>query len=178
MRKLAISILTVICLLTFTLPFAVHANGPIPPFIQSCDEYGSAKNVFNLSEKVYAHGDMFPILRTYDLYVVNNVTWTNGMTIPARVSGTATSISSSDMGDIPITVVWSNPMAIGSYDIVVDVNGNGKYDQGIDVMGENDVVKADFVIIPELSSFVIMLLFMIVSALSATILRKTKHSIR
>lgn len=171
-----IFIFAVVWLSILATPFSAHANGQIEYYIQSCDENGSVKDVFNLSETVYVRGDMFPLLRTYDLYVVNNVTWTDDMTIPARVSGTATNISSSEFGDIPITVAWSNLTATGAYDIIVDVNGNGKYDQGTDALDDNDIVTAGFMIIPEFSSSVIMLLFIIASALSATILRK-KYSI-
>lgn len=38
----------------------------------------------------------------------------------------------------------------GKYDIVVDVNGNGKYDSGIDAIDSDDVqISGGFLVIPE-----------------------------
>jgi hypothetical protein len=39
----------------------------------------------------------------------------------------------------------------GKYDIIVDVNMNGRYDQGVDAIDDNDIkVTAGFFVIPEI----------------------------
>jgi len=83
--------------------------------------------------------------------LVEDVTWVDGMAIPPRVPGTATSISSDASGDIPTTLLWSNPLVAGKYDIVVDVNGDGLYYADTDALDDNDIeVTAGFFVVPEL----------------------------
>ncbi len=144
------------------------------PLIESCGSSGVEKNSFNLYEDVRANGEGFLPNATYDFYVVNDVaTWINGMPIPARVSGTATSITSdSDGAVLPITV-WSDPSTVGAYDMLVDTNKNGFYDEGVDALDSNDVeVTAGFVI-PEFSALSILLLFQL--AVFAVLIFAKKH---
>jgi hypothetical protein len=119
----------------------------ISPTIESCDSAGAKKDSFNPSETVYAYGSGYAPSTVYSLYVVPDVTWTNGMAI----LGTAISVSSDSSGNIPPTTVMSPPLTPGKYDIVVDVNGNGVYDAGVDALDDNDIqVTAGFLVIPEL----------------------------
>lgn len=88
--------------------------------------------------------------RTYNVYVVNETTWVDGMTIPGRVQGTATSVSSDSSGNIKPIVVWSKPLTSGNYDILVDFNGNGKYDAGVDALYSSKImVTSGYSFIPE-----------------------------
>jgi hypothetical protein len=85
--------------------------------------------------------------------------WTDGLLIPARMPGSDSSITSDTNGNVLPVTVWSDPSTVGSYDIIVDVNKNGRYDEGIDALDNNDIeVTAGFVI-PEFSSFTALLLF-------------------
>lgn len=129
------------------------------PLIESCNSSGTEKNNFYLYEDVRANGSGFLPNATCDFYVVNDVeVWTDGMLFPARVSGTATSISSGADGSVLPVIVWSDPPTEGSYDMIVDVNMNGFYDEGIDALDSNDVeVTAGFVI-PEFPALSILLL--------------------
>ena len=133
-----------------------------PPSIESCSGTGEPKDNFNLHEDVHVNGSGFLPNATYDFYVVSDVvTWTDGMLIPARESGTATMITSDADGNVLPVTVWSDPSTVGAYDIVVDVNGNGSYDEGIDTLDNDDVeVTAGFVI-PELSSLIALLALML-----------------
>jgi len=104
---------------------------------------------------VYVMGDYYDPSTTYQVYIVLDTTWVNGMTIPARVPGTSTSITSSPWGTLGIPSpqrVWMVPLTPGAYDIVIDVNGNGVYDEGVDALDDNDVGSAGFIVTP---SFVI-----------------------
>lgn len=139
-------------------PYAL--DDPIPDFsdpqvlhvtIESCDSAGSKKDTFHLAEDVYVTGRGYSPSATYDIYVVEDVVaWTDGMTIPSRVSGTATSVFSDASGAISATLVWSDPLVIGKYDIVVDVDSDGVYDEGTDALDDSDIeVTAGFNVIPE-----------------------------
>lgn len=116
------------------------------PTIESCDSTGTKKDSFDPSDTVYANGDGYCPSTTYDLYVVPDTMWTDGMAIP----GTSISVSSDSLGNIPPTAVMSSPLTPGKYDIVVDVNGNGVYDADIDALDDNDIqVTGGFLVIPE-----------------------------
>ena len=121
------------------------------PTIESCDLTGTTKDTFAITDNVYLIGDGFSPSTTYDLYIVRDVaSWTDGTPIPTRVFDTATTVSSDADGNVPATLVWSELLVLGKYDIVVDVNGNGVYDEGADVLDDNDVeVTAGLNVIPE-----------------------------
>ena len=90
------------------------------------------------------------------------------MVIPSRVSGTVITVSSDAIGDIPATLVWGDPLVVGKYDIVVDVNGNGMYDEGIDALDDSDIeVTAGFNVIPEVPLGTIMASAVMIIALVA-----------
>ena len=88
--------------------------------------------------------------------MVADQTWTDGMDIPDRAAGTANKVFTDSSGDIaysdlegagtPPALIWSAAVDDGTYDIVIDVNENGKYDAGIDVLDDKDVGDAGFVV--------------------------------
>ena len=120
------------------------------PTIGSCDGTGAQKDVFNSDETVYVTGTGYAPNQIYNIYVVNDTAWVDGMTIPARIQGTVTSVSSDSSGNINLTAVWNKPLTPGKYDILVDVNGNGKYDADVDTLYNNKIVTtAGFSLIPE-----------------------------
>jgi len=142
-------------------PFVVS----VAPTIESSDSAGTKKDTFDIPEDVYVIGNGYSASATYDIYVVEDVvTWTDGMAIPSRVSGTATTVSSDGSGNIPATLVWSGPLVPGKYDIVVDVNGNGIYDAVIDALDDSDVqVTAGFHVIPEVLGTIVASTAMIIA---------------
>ena len=158
---------------------ALLIANPPPPVIESCDSTGVNKDLFDLSETVHVNGSGYSPSTTYDIYIVNDETsWSDGMTIPTRVPGTNTTVSSNPTGDIPPTAVWSPDLTLGKYDIVVDVNNNSKYDVGIDALDDMDIEEtAGFHVIPEFPSLIILPLFMIATLL-AVIVYGRKHSMR
>ncbi|NIR15991.1 MAG: hypothetical protein GWN86_19525, partial [Desulfobacterales bacterium] len=87
----------------------------------------------------------------YILYVVvDQATWIDGMAIPERVPDTEPFIGSNADGIVVPTATWHDPQAVGNYDIIVDVNGNGQYDAGIDAIDDADVAAtAGVSVIPE-----------------------------
>jgi hypothetical protein len=149
-----------------------------PPFVESCNQTGIQKDYFNTTDEVYVKGTGYLPMTSYDIYIVDDVAWTDGMAIPERVLGTVTSIVTNSFGNISKTLVWSSPLAEGKYDICVDVNGNGMYDQHVDALDDYEgQVTAGFVV-PEFPSFLIISLFVIATLLSAIVHRKKHIGIR
>ncbi len=128
--------------------FALNLVGG--PSIESSDSVGNKKDTFTLSDTVYMYGNQYDPDQEYTIYVVADTSWTDGMAIPTRIAGTATTATSDASGNIAVTQIWSPPLTPGKYDIVVDVNGNDLYDIGIDALDDNDIqVTAGFFVIPE-----------------------------
>lgn len=75
--------------------------------------------------------------------------------------------------DVDATEVWSSPLALGKYDVVVDVNRNGVYDMGVDALDDSDLeVTAGVVVIPE---FPVAMLVLILAGLSVLALITKKR---
>jgi hypothetical protein len=164
--------------------FGVAANfGDIvivpPPSIvtiESCDSTGAKKDTFQLGDEVYVTGTGYSDSATYDVYLVEDVTWVDGMAIPPRVAGTAISISSDGTGTVPATLLWSDPLVPGKYDIVVDVDGDGLYYAESDALDDNDIqVTAGFFVIPEFWLGTILALAGCFAALGVFRVIKRKH---
>jgi hypothetical protein len=111
-----------------------------PPTIESFDITGVQKDVFGVDEAIYIVGSGFGVNQTYNVYIVYDTAWFDGMNITGIVQ-TATA-SSDSSGNIGPTAVWNKPLTPGVYDILVDVNGNGKYDAGVDALYSNKVIVA------------------------------------
>lgn len=126
--------------------------------IESCNSAGDQKDYFDLGETVFITGNGYAPSNTYNLYVVADTDWSDGMSIPTRISGTSNNVTSNTEGDIPSTAIWSNPQTIGKYDIVVDVNVNGVYDAGVDALDSSDVEVTAGMVIPEFAPFPFLLL--------------------
>jgi parallel beta-helix repeat protein len=139
-------------------PTQVSFTPPTASTIESSDSSRTKKDTFQLGESVYAIGSGYPLVDstpgTFDLYVVADTTWTDNMPIPARVIGTAMSVTTDENGNIPVTKIWTESV-VGKYDIVVDVNDNEKYDAGTDPLDDMDVNEAGFETIPEFSTIAI-----------------------
>jgi hypothetical protein len=144
-----------------------------PASLESCDATGIKKDSFIIGETVYVMGTGYAPSKTYNLYIVADLNWTDKLAIPTRIPGTATNVTSDPSGNIT-AAAWGPPTALGKYDIVLDGNENGQYDAGIDALDNNDIeVTAGFTIIPEFLSSLILALFMI-----ATVLTVLGHKVR
>jgi len=88
--------------------------------------------------------------------------------IPDRVPGTVDTVCAYvDLaGDFPPTLVWDCAVP-GKYDIVLDVNGNGIYDEGVDALDDMDVNSAGFFVVPEYPLGTILGVAMCFAALAA-----------
>jgi hypothetical protein len=146
-----------------------------PPVIESCNVSGTIKDSFAQGEPVYINGSGLAPFATYDLYVVNDVdNWVNGTSIPARVPDTAINVSTDVAGTISPAVAWSDPQTFGSYDMIVDLNGNGVYDAGIDILDNNDILVTAGFVIPEFASAATLAMLFIATTLSVAARRKSR----
>jgi hypothetical protein len=146
----------------------------VVPEIESCLANGVREDTFIVGDTVYAKGSDFAASTTYPIYVVVDVaSWADGQDIPARVAGSATSVSTDNSGSIATTAIWLNAQP-GKYDIVVDVNSNGKFDAHIDALDNNDIaVTAGFFVVPE-TPFGTTLVCMIAALVGFTAFKRSR----
>ena len=126
-----------------------------PCEVESSDDAGATWNTFQVGDSVYIYGSGYPASTSYDIYVVADTAWTDGIPIPAGEAGTATTVHTDSTGAIAYSnidgsgtspaLIWTSAV-YGDYDIVVDVNGNGNYDSCMDALNEKDVGDAGFVV--------------------------------
>jgi hypothetical protein len=102
-----------------------------------------------VGDDVYLMGSGFAPCQTFNVYVVNHKNaWSNCDPIPSPV--VSATVSSDVSGNIAAQLIWRHDLAQGKYDIVVDVNGDCIYEQGVDCLDANDcTVHAGFFVIPE-----------------------------
>jgi hypothetical protein len=147
-----------------------------PPLVtvESCDQAGGRKDSFNSDETLYVNGNGFLPSTSYDLYIVVDTRWIDGFTFPKRIPGTAETVSSDFSGIISPTAVWSPPLTTGKYDIVIDVNRNGHYEEGIDALDDKDIEVTAGFYIPEFPT-IFTLSILITATLLAAKLYRRKH---
>ncbi len=109
-----------------------------PPSVESADPAGNAKNRFMEGEPIHAIGEGYAVSTDSPVYVVEDQLWRGGETIPARVAGTETTVTSNASGNLPNPLIWSSGRR-GYYDIIVDVNRNGVYDVAVDAIDDFDI---------------------------------------
>lgn len=106
--------------------------------IESCWENGTPRQEFTLGEDLYVTGKGYAPTSRYAIHLVDDVKfWLDNMPIPDGLQ--ATSLVTSDAeGIIPPTIIRTGLETAGRYDVVLDVNGNGYYDEGIDALDDGD----------------------------------------
>lgn len=152
----------------------------IPPLeVDSCNSTGATTEVFDVDEEIWVKGSGFEASSLVDVYVVEDVTaWTDGLDISSlTIMNTNTDLPTNANGEILPTPVWTQSLQLGEYDIIVDANKNGIYDEGIDDLDDMDVqTTAGFTIIPEAPlAAVITLVAMAISLLTHNATQKRKH---
>jgi hypothetical protein len=131
-----------------------------PPAVYSSDALGNEKDSFSTSETVYAK--VHATGQTVRLYVVTDqTTWNTGDTL-TDVSGDGYEELTLNASGTQTVKLWGPPLTPGNYDIVEDINRNGKYDQGIDAV--DSVTVIGFTVIPEFSFGTIMITLISITA--------------
>lgn len=154
----------------------IYLGEPLPlATVESCDLAGARKDSFNSDQTVYVNGSGFSPFTAYELYLVVDSRWIDGRTLPERIPGTAETVSSDFSGRFFPIAVWNPPLTTGKYDIVIDINRNGHYDEGIDALDNNDIEVTAGFYIPEFQLLLIPLLFMGSTILVVLVYRR-KHT--
>ena len=84
---------------------------------------------FTENEDVYAKArNLFPN-KAVDVYITPNRIWRFGKTIDVFVASQY-DLTTDSRGRLPCTLIWQAPLTAGFYDIVVDVDQDGTYNQG------------------------------------------------
>ncbi len=107
----------------------IEITNPGSLTFQTCDGAGVTKGSFKQGDGVYFGATGLSASTTYPVYVVKDVSaWAVRIDFPARVSGSATTVSTDSSGNIAVSSIYANAQP-GTYDVLVDVNNNGKYDE-------------------------------------------------
>jgi hypothetical protein len=119
------------------------------------------KDTFNGGETVYGHTTLGLSPSTYDLYVVDQRSdWTDETPLSHDLctqcaTTPESSFTTDGSGNMPCgTIIWQNlqtTVTNASFDIIIDVNGNGKFDFSTDFIDSMSV--AGFTTLVKLTSF-------------------------
>lgn len=123
--------------------------------VWSTDSVGSSKVTFNLTDNVYVRGEGF----TADTSVTITLIPDRADALPSNAVASASTTTSST-GDLTVTLVWSQPLTLGEYDIWVDVDQNEVFD-GADVWDSQSIDIYGLDVISEFSTWTSTLLILI-----------------
>lgn len=114
------------------LLFLFFVNSASAQLIFTSNSTGGEKNTFYTNETVYLAGSNISTTNiTVRIYITtDNNTWVNGTAL-TDVRGGTFEKSTNSTGHLNIESIWTTP-SVGRYDIVVDVNRDGVYNDSID----------------------------------------------
>jgi len=97
----------------------------------SCDINGNKKGVFLPTDDVYIKGGWFPrrVGKDVSIYVMPNGLKIKDIKPEDKIAGPVGQKVNAN-GRLPITKIWDHTLDTGKYDVWVDVNQNGKFDDG------------------------------------------------
>ena len=130
------------------------ANGYPSPDILPSDSSGY-KDSFGADEDVYVIGQGAGDA-TYDVYVMDNQNyWYDGDSLSGYKAKITVTVSPSGIGFVgQPNLTWAGADTVpGEYDLVLDTNRNGDYDQGVDDV--EDGMKIGFTVVPEFATIAI-----------------------
>ncbi|MCW3986529.1 MAG: hypothetical protein NWE91_09030 [Candidatus Bathyarchaeota archaeon] len=150
----------------------VEPGGPalVPPEVWSTDLLGSAKGTFLPGDEVYAEGTWFPANTAVAIYFIPD----GEEILPEHAVASAIQ-TTNNAGGLPVTLVWSSPLDLGTYDIWVDVNQNGFFDNG-DALTDQALGVYGFNVIPE-PAVLVSILLMVGALATYSLASKRKHAI-
>ncbi|NQE45951.1 hypothetical protein C5S31_08015 [ANME-1 cluster archaeon GoMg2] len=106
-------------------------NPTLIPTVASSNATGVETDRFGLNEDVYCYAENLPANRTVDIYVVkNNDSWAEGAALNDVSSDKKETVKTQPDRSLKNTLIWASPFTQGSYDIVIDTNRNGEWNEG------------------------------------------------
>lgn len=131
------------------------------PVVTVCDKNGTEKSVFGLDESVYFRAEGLPGNKHLDISVVPNREWGIGDPIGEDVTNDGiNTVLTDDYGKLPTVEIWAPPLTAGKYDVVVDINQNGRLDEGEPV--DDFTATAGFEVIPEFLTVAIPIVIVLI----------------
>ncbi len=141
---------------------------PLTPIeVWSTDSLGNAKSTFLPDEEVYVKGRGFPENTQVTIYIIQDIHSPTPENAKASVN-----VTTDDYGNLTNTLTWSPPLTVGTYDIWVDVNQNGQFDNG-DAWNTKSIGVFAFNVVPQ-PQIIISILLML-GALAAFYVKKGFH---
>ncbi|MCZ2809620.1 MAG: PQQ-binding-like beta-propeller repeat protein [Candidatus Bathyarchaeota archaeon] len=134
-----------------------------PTFAWPTDSAGNSQSAFKNSENVYVKGQGFPSITNVTIYLIPD-----GAEPLPDIAIVSVSTTTTPSGDLPVTLVWSQPLTLGKYDIWIDLNKNKLLDEE-DVWSPQAISFYLLAVIPEFPSLTPMLLILIVLAVALAI---------
>jgi uncharacterized repeat protein (TIGR01451 family) len=105
-------------------------NPTLIPTVTSSNATGVETDRFGLNEDVYCYAENLPANRWVAIYVVkDDDPWAEGAALNDVSDGFETVKTQPDRS-ITNTRIWASSLTQGSYDIVIDTNQNGKWNEG------------------------------------------------
>lgn len=141
-------------------------------FAWSTDSVGNPKSTFNMSDNLYLQGQDFPADTNVTIYLIPD--GTDALPVNAAASS---SVIVNGTGGLPVTLVWPQPLALGEYDVWVDVNQNGVFDEG-DVWNSQSIGIYGLDVIPEFPTLTSTLLLLITLTIAAVISKRNLLKLR
>jgi hypothetical protein len=106
-----------------------YAVGGVPRGTPTDGAGAVKRSYYYRGTDVYCSGRGFYPGSSVDVCIVPEDDWSDGMAIPADVSGDAVNTLSADaLGRLGNTLVWPGELTIGQYDIVFDADRDGVFD--------------------------------------------------
>jgi hypothetical protein len=140
MRKKG-SILVVVLMLQIS-PLVFSSDSPLIYFEYPYD----LRDYYLVYDSIIVSGVNFEQNKTYAISLIKDITLTDSMSIPESIPDSETIIISDSVGNITKVEIWNqwnntgnSYLAVGSYQIIVDVDDDGIYDEGVDVVGSTDI---------------------------------------
>jgi hypothetical protein len=129
--------------------FTLFVNSAQAQQILSCNASGSEVNTFYTNDTVYvtSTGNITADNQTVDIYVIYDDYWIYTTLTDVSSEGKET-ITTNATGYMNVTKIWSPTLAVGKYDIVIDVNRNGMYDSGVDLVDNTTITGFEVLAIP------------------------------
>jgi hypothetical protein len=136
------SLFLLILLLSTSLFLLVGSAQANPPgvTVTSVNAAGQQTEVYTQGEAMCISATGLAPTTTYDFYVVNHIEWAEGTVIPERIAGTATTVTTDETGALNAFVAWEHAQPSVT-DMVIDINGDGIYNEANDALEDNHVTN-------------------------------------
>lgn len=122
-----------VAIMSFALFTLASARAASAVAVFAANSTGDAVDSFYNNQTVYVSADanITNDSKTVRIYITaDSNSWSDGAAL-SDVSGEYRGIATNSTGHLPFTSIWTRP-AVGSYDIVADIDMNGTYNASVE----------------------------------------------